>query len=204
MGENTRVLAYDDFCLFFDSYREHSLRVLKGINPDQVHSFVTMISKARHEGRMVYLIGNGGSASIASHFAIDLMNVNRFLEGEKPIRAISLAENTAVLTGLSNDINYEQVFVIQLAKLLQPGDLLVAISASGRSPNILRAVDYCNRHGGFSVGLVGFEGGELKNLCHHTVHIETPLKDYGPVEDSFLFLDHLITAYLSHTMAVSE
>ena len=182
---------------FFRKYTDYFCRVLGKIDPRQVAVLVATIEETSAKGKSVFLCGNGGSAAMASHYTIDLLNVNRDRPGKKPIKALSLSDNLSVVTALGNDHGYDQVFVKQLERYLTPGDVVIAISSSGNSPNVLNAVRFANREGATSVGIVGFDGGELKKLCKVCIHIETPKGEYGPVEDATMFLDHLITTYLA-------
>jgi D-sedoheptulose 7-phosphate isomerase len=105
------------------------------------------------------------------------------------------------MTAAGNDIGYESIFVEQLRTLLMPGDVVVAISASGNSPNILRAVEYAKTRHAVTVGLTGFDGGGLREIVDESIHIQTERGDYGPVEDLHLMLGHLITTYLARMTA---
>lgn len=154
-----------------------------------------VLENAREDGRTIFVIGNGGSASTASHFANDF-GFGARKAGGKAYRMISLSDNVAFLTAAGNDVGYDLVFVEQLKTLMQPGDVVIAISASGNSPNIVAAIEYANENGGVTVGLSGFDGGRLKQLADVCVHVTTPHGDYGPVEDIHLILDHLISSYL--------
>ena len=156
-----------------------------------------VLEAARATGRTVYLIGNGGSAATASHWANDLMLGTRDGKG-RALRAVSLTDNVPVLTAVANDRAYADAFLSQLEALFEPGDVLVAISASGNSPNIVRAVEYANDRGGTTVGILGFDGGRLKPLCRLPIVIATPAGEYGPVEDLHMVIDHLVTAWLKH------
>ena len=109
---------------------------------------------------------------------------------------MSLTDNSSVITAIGNDYGYEQVFVKQLEACLGSGDLLVAISASGNSPNILKAVEYTKENSGITIGLTGFDGGELKKIVDHVLHVPTVKGDYGPVEDVHMMLDHVVGNYL--------
>lgn len=157
--------------------------------------FAEILDRARQDGRTVLLAGNGGSAATASHFATDLA-YGASIPGAPPLRAGSLTDNVSAVTALGNDRTYADVFVGQLEHWLAPGDVLVVISASGNSLNLVRAVEYANAHGGTTVGLLGFDGGLLKTLCHLAVVVETPSGEYGPVEDLHLMIDHVVTTYL--------
>jgi len=154
-----------------------------------------LLETARRQGRTIFIVGNGGSAATASHFACDLALGARTFGG-KAYRAISLADNNALLTAAGNDIGYDTVFSEQLKTLLVPGDVVFAISASGNSPNVVKALEYANRAGAVTVALTGFDGGRLREIAGDHIHVSTPKGDYGPVEDLHLMLNHLITSYL--------
>jgi D-sedoheptulose 7-phosphate isomerase len=156
--------------------------------------------RARVAGRTIFLLGNGGSAATASHFANDLGLGPRVLGG-KAYRAISLTDNTAFVTAAGNDLGYDTVFVEQLKTLMVAGDVVVGISASGNSPNVVKAIEYARAHRAFTIGLSGFDGGKLRELVDEAIHIATPKGDYGPVEDLHLVLDHLLTSYLARLTA---
>lgn len=159
-----------------------------------------LFEETRLNGRTIFLIGNGGSASTASHFANDL-GLGTRVRGGKAYRAISLADNVAFLTAAGNDLGYETVFVEQLKTLLTRGDVVVGISASGNSPNVVKAIEFAKEHGAITVGLTGFDGGKLKKIVDESIHIDTLKGDYGPVEDLHLMLDHLLSSYLARLTA---
>lgn len=176
--------------------------VLAGVDFSAVEKFIEILEGSRQAGHTVFFVGNGGSAATASHWANDL-SLGTQVAGVRPFRALSLTDNVAVLTALGNDRGYPDIFVGQLEGLFQPGDALVAISASGNSPNVLRALEYANAHGGTTVGLTGFDAGQMKALCHLCIHVETPKGEYGPVESIHLILDHLVTGYLRAKLQAS-
>jgi D-sedoheptulose 7-phosphate isomerase len=159
-----------------------------------------ILEDARRANRTIFILGNGGSASTASHFANDLGLGPRH-NGGKAYRAISLADNVAFLTAAGNDIGYDLIFVEQLKTLMQPGDVVIAISASGNSPNVVRAVEYAKKRGGVTIGLTGFDGGTLRKIASENIHIGTPHGDYAPVEDIHLILGHLVASYLTRLTA---
>lgn len=180
---------------FFAAYAEHLRRLLAAGDVAGLAKAVTILQHARREGRLVFVAGNGGSAATANHFAHDLAWGAR--RADVPhIRAMSLTGNESRVTALGNDIGYERIFVEQLAVLARPGDVLVAISASGNSPNILRAVEYMNAHDGRTIGLTGFDGGALRSRCHAVVHVATAKGEYGPVEDLHMVACHMLVAHL--------
>jgi len=175
--------------------------VLAKIDTTNVATFVETLLAARERGARIFFLGNGGSASTAGHFANDLAIGSR--TWDKPFRAISLADNISVITALANDYGYEEIFVKQLHVQMQPGDVVVAISASGNSPNLLKAFEYANAHRATTIGLTGFDGGTLKRLVTVSVHVPTEPGDYGPAEDAHLILDHLVCSYLTHRCKVA-
>jgi D-sedoheptulose 7-phosphate isomerase len=183
-----------DPAAFADAYIQYLQAVLKGIEVNEVAGFVATLLDARERGATVFFVGNGGSAATASHFANDLaIGTNDY---EKPFRAISLTDNVPVLTALGNDFGYEEIFVRQLRILGRPGDVLVGISASGNSPNLIRAFDYANTAGIKTVAITAFDGGGMKAMATEGIHVPTGPKEYGPAEDAHMVLDHLVGAYL--------
>jgi D-sedoheptulose 7-phosphate isomerase len=179
---------------FAREYMRHLATVLASIDTAQIAAFANVLLEARGRGAAVFFIGNGGSAATASHFANDLAIGT--CTWEKPFRVMSLTDNVPVLTALANDLGYEEIFVRQLQVMLQPADVVVAISASGNSPNVLRAVEYAHERGAVTVGLTGFDGGRLREIVRCPVHVPTSHGEYGPVEDAHMVLDHLLSAFL--------
>jgi D-sedoheptulose 7-phosphate isomerase len=177
-------------------YAEHLTTLLSGLDVEAVERVGIAFETARRAGRTIFLLGNGGSAATASHFANDLGFGPRALGGET-YRAISLSDNMAFFSAAGNDVGYDLVFVEGLKTLMKPGDVVVGISASGNSPNVIRAIEYAKAHGAVTIGFVGFDGGALLSLADEVVHIATPRGDYGPVEDMHMILDHLLTTYLA-------
>jgi D-sedoheptulose 7-phosphate isomerase len=181
---------------FAHGYLEYLSEVLSLLDREAVASFADALLDARERDARIFFIGNGGSASTASHWVNDLTRWR-----DRPFRALSLTENVAVLTAYGNDFGYDQVFVRQLQTLMSPGDMVVAISASGNSPNIVTAIEYANENGAVTVGLTGFDGGRLLEIAQIVVHAPTNGGEYGPAEDVHLVLDHLVTSYLEHVCA---
>lgn len=180
---------------FADLYCNYIRQLLGRLDGNVIAAFVEELELARRHQRTVFFIGNGGSAATASHFANDLVKATR-VDGRSGFRAVSLTDNIQLLTALANDHGYETVFTGQMRDLFKGGDLLVAISASGNSPNVVAAVKLAKDRGGRTVGLVGFDGGALRDLCDLVVHVRSEKGEYGPVEDIHLILEHLITGYL--------
>ena len=165
--------------------------VLARLDTDAIASVVDVLMEARDNERTVFIIGNGGSASTGSHMATDLCKVTA-ANGQPGVRAVSLSDNVALLTAWSNDEAYDESFSGPLQAYLSPGDVLIAISASGRSPNVLQATRVANRIGAVTIGLTGFGGGDLAGLAQ--INVVVPADDYGLVEDAHLAVNHALTA----------
>jgi len=170
--------------------------LLNALDFTEIDKVIEILIDARERGATIFFLGNGGSAATACHFAND-MGVCASPEGKKPFRSISLASNMAHVTCLGNDLGYENIFIGQLRNLMRPRDIVVGISASGNSPNAVKALDYANQHGAVSVAIVGFSGGVMKKKAHHVIHVKSDRGEYGPVEDVHMALDHLISTYLA-------
>ena len=179
---------------FAAAYIKYLQSVLQKVDTAEIGRFIETLLDARRRGATIFFIGNGGSAATASHFANDLaFGTNDY---EQPFRVISLTDNVPVLTALGNDFSYEEIFVRQLRVLAKQGDVLVAISASGNSPNLIRAFDYALSAGIKTVALTAFDGGKMRTMADEGIHIPTEPKEYGPAEDAHMVLDHLVGAYL--------
>ena len=179
---------------FASAYLNYLQSVLQRIDTAEIGRFIETLLDARKRGVTIFFIGNGGSAATASHFANDLsIGTNDY---DKPFRAIGLTDNVPIITAIGNDFGYEEIFVRQLRVLGKKGDVLVGISASGNSPNVLKAFDYARAVGIKTVALTGFDGGKMKRLADEGVHVPTDPKEYGPAEDAHMVLDHLVGAYL--------
>lgn len=176
-------------------YKEYLKKLKVGL--DQIDLVVlekvsNVLWDALHKERLIYIIGNGGSASTASHMACDLAkNTLKDLNGEeKRFRVLCPSDNVATLTAYANDAGYETIFEQPLRNLLSSKDIVIAISASGNSPNIVHAVQYAKKKGAITIGLVGFTGGKLKKICDYILHF--PEEHYGRSEDAHLVINHMI------------
>ncbi|MES2615093.1 MAG: SIS domain-containing protein [Bdellovibrionota bacterium] len=179
---------------FAEQYVHYLKEIMNNLDFDRIGQFIDLILLARNTGKRIYFLGNGGSASTASHFANDLSAGTR--SWKKPFKAISLTDNNAILTAIGNDAGYEEIFVQQLKTHLEIKDVVVAISASGNSTNVIKAIDYANSIGAVTVGLTGFDGGKLREVCHLSLHVPSNMGEYGPVEDVHMIFDHLLYGYL--------
>ena len=181
--------------VFLKEYSKYLSELISRLNFKAIENIARLILRQAKKGKSVYLIGNGGSASTASHFATDLMHCS--LINHRPIiRAISLSDNISLITAIGNDKGYEYVFSHQLGRVANRGDILMAISASGNSKNLIEAFRVAKKMGITTVALLGFDGGKMKKMADHVIHVRTPKGEYGPVEDTHLFLDHMLSFYM--------
>lgn len=172
-------------------YLERVCDEIKRLDPAAIENMSQLIEDAYHANRFVFIIGNGGSAANASHLCEDLAKCTlKDFENQKRLKVLSLTDNTAGIMAWANDEGYDRVFLEQLKNLASPGDLLIAISGSGNSPNILKAVEWADRNGLVTLGLTGFSGGALKTLARHSVH--APVDDMGIAESLHQVLFHWI------------
>jgi D-sedoheptulose 7-phosphate isomerase len=177
------------------AFLERAGQELLRIDPDEIKALADVIFECYEKGRFVFVIGNGGSGSNASHFCEDMGKCTLRREdfdndAKKRLRILSLTDNTPYILAWGNDEGFDRVFVEQLKNLASPGDLLIAISGSGNSPNILKAVDWANRNGLKTFGCTGYNGGKLRALAHQGLHV--PLDDMGIVESIHLTAFHWV------------
>lgn len=180
------------------NYFKELKKTIDEISVEEIKKVTDLLYDAYKKNKQIFIIGNGGSASTASHFACDLGKgtLQRvYDEKEKRFRAISIADNVALLTALSNDLSYNDVFSQQLKNLINYGDILIAITGSGNSQNILNAVDTASKSGAITIGFLGFDGGKLKDKVDYYIHV--PSDHYGRIEDLHLAIAHLISSYLT-------
>jgi D-sedoheptulose 7-phosphate isomerase len=173
------------------NYLERLAGVLALVPHDAVARTIDLLLEAQASGRRVYIMGNGGSASTASHLVCDLTKTAR-VAGQAPLRAFALADNGAVMTAWANDTVFERTFAEQIEGHVDIGDVVIAISASGNSPNIVAGLKAANARGAHTVSLVGFDGGAAAEIAEVVVHV--PCRDYGLVEDSHSAIGHAMTA----------
>lgn len=182
-----------EFREFFKVYMEECRDWLQLINLSEVESTVDILWQAYTQKKRIYLAGNGGSAATAIHFACCLTG-GTMAAGKPPMRAEALVSNISSLTALANDFSYELIFTRQLQNCLDPGDVLIAISCSGNSPNVVSAAEYARNIGAYVIGLLGFSGGALHALCHQSVYINN--YNYGHVETAHVMVAHLVSQFL--------
>jgi len=186
---------------FVSSYCRGLEACRQEVPAEDLERVLQAILRAYEADGTVFVLGNGGSASTASHLACD-MGKGTAIPGQRRLRVVSLTDNPALLTAWANDTSYEMVFKEQLENLLQPGDVVIAISASGNSPNVLRAVEYAKQQGAVTIGLIGFGGGKLKRLVDLDITVSS--RNYGQVEDYHLTLNHIFSQYLRQRFGTSS
>lgn len=171
-------------------YFEEQQRVATGLSHDSIDRIADVLVKAHQSGRTLYIFGNGGSASLASHLACDLGKGTAYCNGGNRLRVMSLADNLATLTAWANDVSYEEVFAEQLRNFVQAQDVAFAISGSGNSRNVLNALRAAREAKAITVGITGFQGGQMKDLCDICVIV--PSNDMQIIEDLHLAMAHSI------------
>ena len=175
------------------SYINTLKKALDNINKEDIYQFSQLLNFTKESGKKVMIFGNGGSASTASHFACDI-NKGVSYKQEKKFKVISLSDNIPTILAYANDINYEDIFIEQLKNFLEPGDLVIGISGSGNSKNVLKAIKFANSKGNISVGITGYNGGELKKISSYSVNAN--INDMQISEDIHMIIVHLMMKLL--------
>jgi D-sedoheptulose 7-phosphate isomerase len=183
------VNAFD----YFNTYTKNLDDALKYVPPKKIDSIADKLIQAITKEKQIFVCGNGGSASIAEHWTCDHMKGVSKDTTISP-KLISLTSNISLMTAIANDLSYAEVFSYQIEKLSFPGDVLIAISSSGNSPNILKAIEKANELGLVSIALVGFTGGKAMGSVHHSIHI--PIANYGIVEDCHQIIMHSLAQFI--------
>ena len=176
-----------------DDYLTELKRSIDMLPHQDIQKVIDILRSARVEGKTVYVFGNGGSAATASHMVCDFSKNTR-QPGKPRLKSVALNDNMPSLSAYANDEGYDRVFVEQLITLANPGDVALAISGSGNSPNVLIALEAARQIGMVTIGLTGFEGGKLKDLVETCVIV--PSDNIACVEDAHLVIDHILTTSL--------
>ena len=182
---------------FSEGYLTELKDLLNGFPHEQLDRVVACLLKAYQEGRSIFVMGNGGSGATASHFACDI-NKGTCLELEKKFKVICLNDNIPTMLAFSNDLSYEDMFVEQMKNFFQPGDVVIGFSGSGNSENVLRAIRYASENGGTTIGLCGFQGGELAKLVD--IHLIVESNDMQKIEDVHMIIVHMLMQALSKAL----
>ena len=177
---------------FAENYKKELLQAIEVIDLVKVQQAIEWFEEARANNRHIFLCGNGGSASTASHMACDIVKGASY-ERESRFRVMALTDSLPTITAYSNDVSYDCVFAEQLKNFAEPGDILLAISGSGNSPNVLRAVEYANSIGCKTIGLSGRDGGKLAPISQ--LSLQVPVPHMGRIEDAHMIVCHMIAYY---------
>ena len=179
---------------FVKRYIDSLKNILDNLDLENIEKIKDALEKTIENESKIYILGNGGSAATSSHMANDL-SVGLKLRNIRNFNVESLSDNNSICTAIANDTGYENIFYTQIKDQVKTNDLLIAISCSGNSENIVKAVEYAKTQGATIVGMTGFSGGRLKELADINFHIPTKSGEYGLVEDAHMILDHIIFSY---------
>src|ERR1700736_6425216 len=168
-------------------------RVMRTISLSDLQKVLRIMEEGYHHGHRIFVMGNGGSAATASHFALDLAK-NTIMPGAPRLKAISLTDHVPLITAWSNDIAYEHIFSEQLANMIEPGDVVIGISTSGNSPNVINALNLAKQYRATTVGLLGAKGGKIKDMVD--AYILAPGQNIEQEEDAHMILAHVITRHM--------
>jgi D-sedoheptulose 7-phosphate isomerase len=184
------------FTGFAEVYISKLMKVLNELDSASVDNAIALVEAAWRKNKQIITLGNGGSSLTALHFIND-WNKSVYMHAKLPFRGRSLVDNIGLVMSYGNDVAFQDVFIEQLRNILLPGDLVIAISGSGNSENVIRAVNYANENGAVTLGLCGFDGGQLKDISQHYVWIKA--KDMQLSEDVHFIFGHIVMQSLCVT-----
>jgi len=176
-----------------NSYFTELEQMLRDVSQAHLQAILSLLEETYRNGHRIFIMGNGGSAATASHFALDLAK-NTIMQGAPRLKAISLTDHVPLITAWSNDTAYEHIFEEQLANMIEPGDLVIGISTSGNSPNVINALNLAKKSCAATVGLLGAEGGLIKNIVDS--YVLAPGQNIEQEEDAHMILTHIITRHM--------
>ena len=176
-----------------DTYFSDLQEMLRAISQAHLQEILALLEETYRHGRRIFIMGNGGSAATASHFALDLAK-NTIMPGAPRVKAISLTDHVPLITAWSNDTAYEHIFAEQLANMIEPGDLVIGISASGNSLNVINALNVAKMSRAATIGLLGAKGGQIKQMVD--AYVLAPGQNIEQEEDAHLILAHIITRHM--------
>lgn len=187
---------------FSQCYFNYLYQLLNGLDLNVIENITQEIEKARINKNTIFVVGNGGSAVTATHMANDFgTDILKKSGTDMPFSFHALTDNTAVMLAVANDDGYDRIFINQLRVHYRHGDKLLAISASGNSPNAVIAAEWVKEQGGIVMSFVGFNGGKLKEISDICIHVKSNHGEYGPVEDIHLILNHLMANWLQYKIS---
>jgi len=181
---------------YAEQYVSHMTEVLQSLDTKTVAEVTALIEKTAADNQTFFVVANGGSAAVSTHWVNDL-SANTVVDGQPGFRVISLTDNASSLTAIGNDASFDEIFTIQLKANMRPGDVVLLMSVSGNSPNLVSAAKYANENGATTIACTGMEGGALKELAHHCIHTPSTKDEYGPIEDIFSIIMHIVQSYIS-------
>lgn len=184
-----------DYKTRIEAYLSQLKSTIDAVSIESIDELMNILVNARNEGKTIFIMGNGGSGATASHFVCDF-NKGLSFEGQKRFRFICLNDNIPSMTAYANDLSYEEIFVEQLKNFFQEGDVVIGISGSGNSINVIKAINYANENGGITIGFTGYNGGKLYKIASNNVHI--PINDMQITEDLHMILDHCMMQILNN------
>lgn len=187
-----------DYSKDIAAYCTRLSKTLESISKEEINTVMNVLVEARDKGRQVFICGNGGSAATASHFVCDFNKGASYGKASR-FKFICLNDNVPTMMAYANDISYDDIFVEPLKNLYNDGDVVLGISGSGNSKNVLKAIDHANAHGGITIGLTGYDGGLLKQKARYGIHV--PLDDMQITEDLHMVLDHMMMKILSEKLS---
>lgn len=183
------------------TYIENEIKVIKSLDVEAINDVLNLLEKTLEAEKNIYIFGNGGSSATASHFQNDFnKGISEYTE--KKFRFQCLNDNVPTVMAIANDIGFEEIFRFQLKGKLQPGDVIFAISGSGNSKNVINAVEYAKSCGNTIVGITGFSGGKLKEMCDISLHV--PVNSMQITEDVHMIFDHLMMSIFYRSMCGIE
>lgn len=188
-----------DALAFSKAYADYLITLIGQLDHSKIADCIGILEEARQKDNTIFVIGNGGSASTASHIGNDfglavLKKTNK--SSNKSYRALALTDNLSVISAIGNDSTYNNIFVDQLKVHFRKGDKLIVISASGNSPNLVVASEWFKEQGGTVIGWLGFDGGKLKDIVDLPIVVTSPKGEYAPVEDLHLVINHIIVTWM--------
>ena len=190
--------SFSDFSLKYFNYLSE---IQNKIDLDELDRFENEFVSARKNGNTIFVAGNGGSAATATTMANDIgFDIIKKTGTKKPFKVFSLTDNSSVVTAISNDVGYENIFINQLRIHYRKGDKLIVISASGNSENIVKAAKRVQSKNGKVLGMLGFEGGKLREICDTSILVPSIQGEYGPVEDMHLMINHLLAHWFQNKL----
>jgi D-sedoheptulose 7-phosphate isomerase len=186
---------------YSEKYFSYLKSILDSIDQEEINKLEKIFESSQLNGNTIFVAGNGGSAATAMTMANDIgFDIIKKTGTKKPFKVLSLVDNTSVITAISNDVGYENIFINQLRIHFTKGDCIILISASGNSKNILEAARWVKEKEGKIIGFLGFQGGDLLSLCDVVIHAKTQSGEYGPVEDAHLIMNHVLAHWLQNKL----